>query len=238
MQGSRTEILVNGARLVLDPSGAAYWPITGALIVSDLHFEKGSAYAARGVALPPYDTRETLSRLEACIAAFRPTRVIALGDSFHDTQWQGRVSAEDFTRLEALAARVPFNWILGNHDPEPPRALAGTATAELRLSADGDLCFRHEPLVGQQPGEVCGHLHPCAKIRTRGRSLRRRCFASDGQRLVLPAFGALTGSLNVCDAAYAPVFPSGQFTAYLVGRTGVAPIGAAQLLPDRTQRAS
>ena len=108
-----TEFRVNGARLIGDMSGAVYWPATGALIVADLHLEKASAYATRGVALPPYDTAETLNRLEACLERFAPRLLVSLGDSFHDIGWQERMAEPDAARLVSLSRQIETVWVLG-----------------------------------------------------------------------------------------------------------------------------
>lgn len=230
------DVTINGAALVADISGALYWPAGQALIVADLHFEKGSAFAARGVALPPYDTAATLDRLEAVLAHYRPKTFISLGDAFHDAQWQARMGAEDARRLAGLAAGQQTIWVTGNHDPSAPKGLSGSAHAVLSLHHDGCLCLRHEPLAvtdqAYSPGELAGHLHPCGKIRQRGRNLRRRCFVHDTQRMVLPAFGALTGSLNVRDAAFDGLFAPRRFEAILLGQNTLAQVGASQLVPD------
>ncbi len=231
------EFRVNGARLIGDMSGAVYWPATDALIVADLHLEKASAYATRGVALPPYDTTETLNRLEACLERFAPRLLVSLGDSFHDTGWQERMAAGDAARLVSLSRQIETVWVLGNHDPAPPSGLAGKACESLDMSADGSLHFRHEPIARDSAaftrGEVAGHLHPCARVRQRGRVLRRRCFVEDTTRLILPAFGALTGSLNVLDPAFDTVFETGRFNAWMIGKNTIAGLSAHQLRPDR-----
>jgi DNA ligase-associated metallophosphoesterase len=231
------EFRVNGARLIGDMSGAVYWPAAGALIVADLHLEKGSAYATRGVALPPYDTAETLNRLEACLERYAPRLLVSLGDSFHDTRWQERMAAADAARLVSLTRQLRTVWVLGNHDPTPPPGLAGEAYDSFDMRADGSLHFRHEPMARDATtfirGEVAGHLHPCARVRQRGRVLRRRCFVEDTTRLVLPAFGALTGSLNVLDPAFDEVFAAGHFNAWMIGKTTIAGLSAHQLSPDR-----
>lgn len=220
---------VNGARLIADPSGVAFWPAESVLLVSDLHFEKGSAYAARGQLLPPYDTRATLTRLASALALYQPRLVVALGDSFHDLGADGRMAPADADALSTLVASVEdWLWIEGNHDPKPPARFGGRAGFELSL---GPLHLRHEPQPGERPGEVAGHLHPCAKISGQGRRVRRRCFATDGARLILPAFGAYTGGLNVCDAAYAPLFKTRPY-AYMLGRERVYAVNGAKLLGD------
>jgi|SRR6185437_3020589 hypothetical protein len=204
---------INGEQLVLDCAGAAWWPAERTLVFSDIHFEKGSSYARFGQFLPPYDTRSTLKRMAALIAAYRPARVIALGDSFHDRDAADRLDAEERVMLAGFVGGADWIWIEGNHDPEPPAWLGGTVTAEIAI---GGLVFRHEPSAEPQPGEIAGHLHPCATVTLRGRSLRRRCFAADGERLVMPAFGAYAGGLDVCEEPIANLF-AGAFAAYMLG---------------------
>ncbi|MGB5950201.1 MAG: ligase-associated DNA damage response endonuclease PdeM, partial [Parvibaculum sp.] len=150
---------VCGADLIVLPEGAVWWAAERMLVVADLHLEKGSAYAARGIALPPYDTRATLSRLEVLIGRFRPSRLVALGDSFHDGEAEARMGAEDAAMLARLTRRADWIWIAGNHDPRPSRKFGGTVREELRA---GPLTFRHEPRPAPAPGEIAGHLHPCA----------------------------------------------------------------------------
>lgn len=202
--------------LVLLAEGAIWWAEARTLVVADLHFEKGSAFAMRGQMLPPYDTMATLQRLAALIDRFEPARVIALGDSFHDCGGERRMHEADRSMLVGLMRRTEWVWISGNHDPEPPRLFDGTAVAELAL---GPLLFRHEPRAGAAPGEISGHLHPSARIVGRGSSIRRRCFAGDGRRMILPAFGALAGGLNVLDAAFRPLFDGRSFHAFMLGKS-------------------
>jgi len=173
------------------------------LVVADLHFEKGSAYALRGQLLPPYDTGETLRRLEAEVAALAPRTVVFLGDSFHDGGGEARLAASDVARLQAIAAGRSLVWVVGNHDADGPRVLPGEVVDDLGLAG---LILRHEPQDGHQPGETAGHLHPAARIVARGRTVRRRCFVTDGERVVLPAFGSYAGGLSVKDAAFAGLF--------------------------------
>jgi DNA ligase-associated metallophosphoesterase len=222
-------IPINGAQLIADVSGAAFEPETATLLVADLHLEKGSAFAARGQLLPPYDTRETLRRLAEAMRRLNARRVVALGDSFHDLGADGRIHDSDAETLADLVAGVEeWVWIEGNHDPEPPARFGGRTAPQAQL---GPLILRHEPSEGPAPGEVAGHLHPCARVSVRGRGLRRRCFAGDGTRLVLPAFGAFTGGLNVCDPAWRPVFET-RPTAWMLGDGGVYPIAGRRLRGD------
>jgi DNA ligase-associated metallophosphoesterase len=208
---------VNGESLLLDASGAAFAKDHATLIFADLHFEKGSSYARSRQFLPPYDTARSLLRMMQAIARHNPARVIALGDSFHDSGAADRLAVAQRDQLRALSRAVRFTWITGNHDPQPPLWLGGEMAESLRL---GGLILRHEPLAAFEPGEVAGHLHPCASVAKWGRSVRRRCFVSDGLRLVLPSFGAYTGGLDVGDVAIASLFAS-SFHAYMLGNSRV-----------------
>ncbi len=235
---SRTDagltMTVAGERLHLQPCGGMWWEDAGVLVVSDLHLEKGSSYASRGQMLPPYDTRATLLRITRLVETLQPTTVISLGDSFHDRRARPRMADDDVALVRTMTAACDWIWIEGNHDPKPPEDLGGRVTNELQLGA---LVFRHEPTHGAAPGEVAGHLHPCARVVGRsGRSVRARCFATDGQRLVMPAYGALTGGLNLLDVAFDAVFPAGA-VAGVMGRDGVYLASADRLAAD-TQRAA
>jgi DNA ligase-associated metallophosphoesterase len=208
-----------------DPRGALMLPGLGVLVVSDLHLEKGSSFARLGLLMPPYDTAATLARLAAVIADHKPRIVVSLGDSFHDRGGAARLPAEYRAALEALIAGRDWYWIAGNHDPDAPADLPGESVGELSVAG---LSFRHEPLVGAD-AEIAGHLHPGARIVRRGRSVRRACFASDGRRLVMPAFGAYTGTLNILDRAYAGLFGRDSLMAYMLGKGRVFPIAGAML---------
>jgi len=224
------DIVLAGARLRALTCGGLWWADQRILVVSDLHLEKGSSYAARGQMLPPYDTRTTLARMERLIDILAPRRVISLGDSFHDRGARPRMAADDVARVRRMTGACDWVWIEGNHDPAPPRDLGGDVACELNV---GPLTFRHIPNPGPAPGEVAGHLHPCARVVGRdGRSVRTRCFVMGGERLVMPACGALAGGLNVLDPAFAPLFPHG-FLAGVMGRDGVYLAGPESLAPDR-----
>lgn len=217
-----------GVEAVCRPAGSLWLDGPRALIFADLHLEKGSAYASRGQMLPPFDTGETLGRLEAEAAAVAPKLIILLGDSFHDGGAEARLSPTDAARISALALGRTLIWICGNHDRSGPRALPGESVARLGLAG---LELVHEPAQGHARGEVAGHLHPCAKVRGGGRAVRRRCFVTDGERLVLPAFGALAGGLNVRDEAFVPLF-SRRPLAGVLGRGKVHAVGWASLERD------
>jgi uncharacterized protein len=214
---------VAGVTLVADLFGALFWEEERLLVVSDLHLEKGSGFAARGVLLPPYDTVATLGRLAAVIARYDPCSVVALGDSFHDRDAHDRLSAPDRDAITALQAGRDWIWISGNHDPALPVSLGGVVAHEVAV---GGIAFRHEPTGAV--GEIAGHLHPKARVSTRGRLLERRCFACDAARAVMPAFGAYTGGLSIRDAAFSKIFPAVGFMAHVLGDNRLHTIAASR----------
>jgi uncharacterized protein len=214
---------IAGVTLLADFSGALFWEEQGLLVVSDLHLEKGSSFAARGVLLPPYDTAATLGRLAAVIARHDPRMVIALGDSFHDRTAHDRLCGTDRDAIAALQARRDWIWISGNHDPELPSDLGGVVASEVCI---GPIAFRHEPSGAS--GEIAGHLHPKARVPTRGRTVERRCFACDGERAVMPSFGAYTGGLSIRDAAFARIFGTPGFIAHVLGDNRVHAFAASR----------
>jgi DNA ligase-associated metallophosphoesterase len=218
-----------GVTLVADPAGAMYWPEENLLVVADLHLEKGSAFAARGVLLPPYDTATTLARLAHLIERYAPRLVVALGDSFHDSGGPARMADINRAALTVLQRGRDWLWIAGNHDPEPAENIGGRFAASLVLGA---LTFRHEPSERRSDGEIAGHLHPQARVSRRGRAVSRRCFASDGHRLVMPAFGAYAGGLNVRDRAILSLFGTLSFTAHMLGADRLYAVPAARCLAD------
>ena len=220
-------IVLGDAALVGDAAGALYWPQERLLVISDLHFEKGSSFARRGVLLPPYDTAATLAKLTQVIARYAPVAVIALGDSFHDGGGPDRMGDTDRAALRALQAGRDWIWITGNHDPEPAKNIGGTFGAALSIGA---LTFRHIPQG--EAGEIAGHLHPCARVSHRGRAISRRCFAADAHRMVMPAFGAYTGGLNVRNTAFASVFGTLDFTAHMLGDARLYAFAAKHCLAD------
>jgi uncharacterized protein len=220
---------VAGITLLADPAGAIYWPDEKLLVVADLHLEKGSAYARRGVLLPPYDTASTLARLALLIERYTPLVVLALGDSFHDGGGPARMPDISRVALKALQRGRDWVWIAGNHDPDPADGIGGRFADVLSI---GPLTFRHEPTQQPLDGEIAGHLHPLARVARRGRAVSRRCFASNGRRLVMPAFGAYAGGLNIRDRAIAALFGTLTFTAHMLGERRLYSIAAAMCLPD------
>lgn len=212
-------VAIGGMTAVLDPSGAVYWPDQDTLIVADLHLEKASSFARRRTFLPPYDSGLTLARLAAVVDRFRPGRLIALGDSFHDPAAGERLPSSAQESLSRLTSGRDFIWVTGNHDPAPPTAWGGSVAEEIEI---GGVTFRHEPSRVVRGAEVCGHLHPVARVTGRGRSVRCRCFVGCGRRAVLPAFGALTGGLDIRHPAFDALWPtrSGVRT-FAIGRDQV-----------------
>ena len=205
-EGQGQDIVIAAEQAVCDHRGVLYFPGHELLAVSDLHLEKGSSHARRGLLMPPYDTAATLLRLQAVIDDYRPKTVVSLGDSFHDGEGAARLPDTFRGQLSALMVGRDWFWI-------------------------GRLTFRHEPSATPVDGEIAGHLHPCARVVQRGRSIRRRCFASDGHRIVMPAFGAFTGSLNVLDRAYAGLFRRERLIAYLLGSDRVFGLSGSLLQP-------
>ena len=214
---------------IADRSGVLYLPQERILAVADLHLEKGSAFAKRGAMLPPYDTRETLDRLAETVDRLSPRTVIALGDTWHDRGGPDRIDPAVAAAFAAMRRNRNFIFVNGNHDPAPPAGLGETVAETLVI---GDVTFRHEPMVDPGGAEIAGHLHPAAKVTGRGRAVRRRCFAANRTRCILPAFGALAGGLNVLDPAFAPLFKGTTFMALMLGRDRVYSVGRASLRPD------
>jgi DNA ligase-associated metallophosphoesterase len=212
------EIALQGQAALLDLTGAMYLPEHDALLVADLHFEKGSSFARRGMMLPPYDTRETLMALSDAVFRFDPKTVIALGDSFHDIGGPDRLGDDERKTLSEVQAGREWIWVTGNHDRILPDSIGGQVVEEMAL---GSLTLRHEPLAGDQ-AEIAGHLHPVGKVVMRGRATRR---------CVMPALGAYAGGLNACDAAFKPLFSNG-FTAHLIGTERIFTIAKAMLCRD------
>ncbi len=239
VQGQKTDsdrtgiysIDVQGVEILCDWRGAAYVPGHRLLIFSDLHFEKGSSFARRGSFVPPYDTHETLGRVARVVEDYNPSIVVCLGDNFHDDYGHDRIPDEIYEEILRVEEGRDWCWISGNHDPSAPTRLPGFFADELAI---GGLAFRHEPHANSVPGEISGHLHPAARIFRRGRTVRRNCFACDGTRLIMPAFGAFTGSLNVLAPAYESLFDWSRMQALLLGDRRIYPIPAAHLVPDRS----
>jgi uncharacterized protein len=187
-----------GVELATAGSGALYWPTRQALLVADLHLEKGSWYAMAGQMLPPYDSMATLGELAALVETTRAREIWCLGDSFHDRRGCERLSADAQARLRALTAATRWTWITGNHDAGLIDHCGGAVVSEAWI--DG-LLLRHEAEARETRPELSGHFHPKLRLRVRGRQVARRCFVASGRKLILPAFGALTGGMDAGDPA-------------------------------------
>ncbi|MBL0769405.1 ligase-associated DNA damage response endonuclease PdeM [Sphingopyxis sp. XHP0097] len=191
---------------------ALFWPRHGALIVADLHLEKASWFAAQGQPLPPYDSHDTLDRLDRLVDATGARAIWCLGDSFHDRLSADRMAPAAAERLASLSSRVELLWIAGNHDGLSAGAWGGAVAAEIEV--DG-IVFRHQCKPADRRPQVSGHFHPKLRVNLRGRPVVRPCFARDERTMILPAFGSLTGGLDVGDDAIAANF-DGTYHAMVV----------------------
>jgi DNA ligase-associated metallophosphoesterase len=182
-----------GVELMALPQGALFWPARRALLVADLHLEKASWFARLGQMLPPYDSIATLSDLTTLAASSRAQEIWCLGDSFHDRDGCNRLPRRARELLSALTAATRWTWITGNHDPGFADHCGGDIVEE--ATVDG-LILRHEADPAESRPELSGHFHPKLRITHRGRHVSRRCFVATPRKLILPAFGALTGGLD------------------------------------------
>lgn len=203
-----------GQQFVMLAGRALFWPRHSALIVADLHLEKASWYATHGQPLPPYDSHDTLDRLAALAAETGARAIWCLGDSFHDREAANRIVPAIAERLTAQAEATQLLWIAGNHDGLTGGAWGGTVADELEI--DG-IVFRHQSERQETRPEISGHFHPKLRLSLRGRHVSRPCFAGDERRLILPAFGSLTGGLSAEDPVIGRNF-SGAYRAMLVAR--------------------
>ena len=175
------------------PQGALYWPARRALLVADLHLEKASWFARLGQMLPPYDSIATLADLTGLATATQAQEIWCLGDSFHDRHGCDRLPARARELLSTLTASTRWTWITGNHDPGFTDHCGGAIVDQAEV--DGVL-LRHEADAAERRPELSGHFHPKLRITHRGRKISRRCFVATDRKLILPAFGALTGGLD------------------------------------------
>lgn len=192
-----------GDEFLLTTGRALFWPRESALLVADLHLEKASFYAKTGQFLPPYDSRETLERVASAIRETGARRVYTLGDNFHDDEGPGRLEPHADGMLAALTRAVEWVWIIGNHDARMEASAGGELAEELEIAG---MVLRHKALTGETRPEFSGHFHPRLHLKVRDRPIRRACavVSSDergGGRMILPAFGALTGGMDAADPA-------------------------------------
>ncbi len=204
-----------GEELCFVDGRALYWPRENALLVADLHLEKASFFARFGQMLPPYDSRETLERVAGAIRTTGARRVFCLGDNFHDGDGALRLEGHAAGMLDALARATDWVWIAGNHDQG--RAPAGIAVAELEVAG---LILRHEALPGETRPELSGHYHPKLRTAARGRTISRPCAVASERKLVLPAFGALTGGMDAADPAIIAALQPARSVDALLGVRG------------------
>jgi hypothetical protein len=183
-----------GHELMALPQGALFWPARNALLVADLHLEKASWFARLGQMLPPYDSVATLADVTAVVAATGAREIWCLGDSFHDRHGCDRLPPRARALLTELTGSTRWTWITGNHDPVVADPCGGALVEEAVV--DG-LVLRHQASPGETRPELSGHFHPKLRITHRGRQVSRRCFVATERKLVLPAFGVLTGGLDV-----------------------------------------
>ena len=182
-----------GHDFLASPEGALHWPAQGALLVADLHLEKASWFARLGQLLPPYDSHSTLTALARDIERSGATTLYCLGDSFHDRFGCDRLPDDARALLTSLTARLDWVWITGNHDAGFVDQIGGRIEEELTVAG---LALRHEAVVGDPTPEISGHFHPKLRLRMKGRTLSRRCYVASDTKLILPAYGALTGGLD------------------------------------------
>ena len=173
--------------------GALHWPDHEALLVADLHLEKASWFASAGQFLPPYDSHATLTALAAEIERTKPKRLYCLGDSFHDRFGCDRLQTSARELLTALTGQIDWTWIVGNHDPGFADHCGGRIAEEVEL---GGIILRHEAVRGEPRPEISGHFHPKLRVHLRGRQVSRRCFVTSATKIIMPAFGSLTGGLD------------------------------------------
>ena len=218
-------ISLSGMDFIPDLSGALFAPDFRTLLVADLHLEKGTSLARRGVHLPPYDTRQSLLQLKAVLKESKPERLIFLGDSFHDRDARERLNVDDLATLRAITSEAETLWITGNHDPSPPQDIGGRVVSEVMLGA---VTLRHEPRpLASATFEIAGHLHPAAAIHARGHRIRCRCFIADQRRLIMPAFGSYTGALSVTSKAFEGLF--GDYHVWMIGTKAIHRFPASQV---------
>lgn len=208
-----------GLQAHLTGQGMLWLPEIKTLAAADLHFEKSTFFSRFATLLPPYDSMATLEKLEAALQHYRPKRFLALGDSFHDKDAASRLNPELARRLNGLTGRIAeWVWITGNHDPDITAHVAGNRAGEILC---GNLMFRHRAAANYKGAEISGHFHPKLSISLRHHRMSGPCFVINGEKLILPAFGAFTGGLNVKDPAFVKEFPHAESRYYLLNNGDV-----------------
>ena len=210
-------------------SGALYWPGEKALIVSDLHLATGKRSMARGQMLAACETRETLAKLADVIDTYDAATVIVLGNSLDGLDASGQMDGQDRETLKILQEDREWIWIAGSHDPGMANEFGGTVVRGLKVEG---ITLAHKPRAGAVTHEIAGHLHPAARLVMHGTAIRRLCFAGNGYRLIMPAFGASTGGLNILDAAFEPLFGHDGMKVWMLGQEGLYPVATRLLRED------
>jgi uncharacterized protein len=212
-------IKLGDLEFVPDLSGALFLPSENMLLVADLHLEQGASLARRGLHVPPYDTTVTLTMLEQVVLTTTASRLVLLGDSFHDGVAHEEIARADRQRLQTITSRIDTIWIAGNHDPFAHQNLGGICIEELAL---GELTLRHIPQrlrKGQM--EIAGHLHPGASIVQRNMHVRAKCFVADEKRIILPAFGSYTGAVNILSSAFKGLLDPATTYSWMIGKSAI-----------------
>jgi len=173
--------------------GALFWPSQKALLVADLHLEKASWFARLGQFLPPYDSHATLTALAGEVERTAAKRLFCLGDSFHDRFGCERLPADARALLTDLTSALDWTWIVGNHDPGFADHCGGRIADEVEIAG---IVLRHEAVREEVRPEISGHFHPKLRLRLKGRQVSRRCFVKSATKIIMPAFGSLTGGLD------------------------------------------
>jgi len=181
----------NGQTLVFLPDKALWVEQQRLLLIADVHLGKADHLQAHGIAIPSDGERANLQRIEKLCQHWQPAELIVLGDLVHHPK---AISSELEQRVVALldSLNCPITWVEGNHDRH---SRIGTLQGQPSQSRQG-LWLSHEP---EKPPEgqlnICGHLHPVSILRQASDQMRLPCFSllRSIPRLVLPAFGCLTG---------------------------------------------
>lgn len=218
---SALQIDFGGEKILFDPAGILIIERVNALVVSDLHLEKGSSFARNRQFLPPYDTVATLKQLKVLVEKYRPDIVVSLGDSFHDDYASKRLDSYALETINYIAKSRQLIWVTGNHDPSAPEHLPGECVNDITYAG---IVLRHIPEPNLKGFEISGHLHPCAKIHVRSKTVRRACFVCDRKRLIMPSFGVMTGGLHLGHKAFEGLLKRETLHAYALGRDQIYPI--------------
>ena len=223
------EICICGKLFRADMSGALYWPGEDALIVADLHLEKGSAFAKRGQLLPPYDTRETLRGSPPPSTASPPGPSSRSATACTTSRRRDASASRSWRSCRCMQEDREWIWVTGNHDPRLDERLGGSVVGDIEVEG---IVLRHEPRPGHVTHEIAGHLHPAAKLSMHGYTLRRPCFVGNGLRLVMPAFGTYAGGLNILDEPFEPLFGNDGMHVWMLGQEGLYPVATRLLKED------